>query len=197
MVEAIATRAAGPRERRIRLWSLAGLVLLVPAAYAVNSWRQWLEIGARREAMVTLVAPGASADYAGATLRLEAFKAIEDDPNPRIDMAADRALVLVRLGARTHADIYDRWNGCRLSLIDGEGRRWTPVSLTLPRAISSLIEPDARETKTCGGAYLARPTPGTDLLIGQKFLVPREALPTLKVRFSTRMDRPQALEFSR
>lgn len=196
MAEAIAPRARSARERRVRLWCVLALALLLPAAYAANTWRQWLEIGAGRETRITRLVPGESADYAGAQLRLEAFRVIKDDPDPRIDMAADRALVVVRLGATTRQDIHERWNGCRLSLVDAEGRRWSPISVSLPRAIAALVEPDDRATQSCGGAYLARPAPGAELLIGEKFLVPRDALPTLEARFSTRADRPDALAFS-
>ncbi|MFD1702214.1 hypothetical protein ACFSCV_04280 [Methylopila henanensis] len=186
-----------PAERRARRWSLAALLLLAPAALAAAGWRQAIDLAHGRELRVREVAAGEAADYAGATWRVSDFRVLADEPDPRLRTPPDRALALLRLKGRVARDIGEDWSVCQLTLVDGAGRRWRPGDVTLPRDLQRLIEPGGVSAPTCGSVAFSQPKAGAEVEFGAIYVVPRDALPTLRARFSVLSERPEALAFAR
>lgn len=183
------------RERRIRRLSLAAVVLLIPVGFAVSSRLNFQDFLTSRELLVSDVRAGESAPYAGAEWRVAGFKALTDSSNPRLALPPDQALVLVRLTASVKRDLGEGWSICRLTLVDEEGRRWKPLSFSLPRDLRRVLEPDGKALPNCGSVSLKQPKAGAQELIEERFLVPRSALAKLFVRLSVVSERPRALSF--
>lgn len=193
----MATSTADAPRGRPRLWSLLALALLLLAAFALSSWRDVKDLLWAGEFSPLDVPAGGAAPYAGARFRLDTFKIITGERgDPRLKMPDDRAFALVQLEAVAERDVGEtEWLACALTLVDDKGRRWKPLFLTLTRNVEKLIVPDAQETKGCSGAALAPKPSGTRLLVQEAFLVPRDALPSLKPSFSVGSARPEALRF--
>ncbi|MFC3692942.1 hypothetical protein [Chenggangzhangella methanolivorans] len=193
----MATSTVEAPRGRPRLWSLLALAVLLPAAFAIASWRDVKDLLWAGELSPVAVPAGAAAPYAGARFRLDAFKIVTGERgDPRLKMPPDRALALVRLEAVAERDVGElEWLACALTVLDDRGRRWKPLFLTLTRDVEKAIVPDAQETKGCSGAALAPKPAGTRLLVQEAFLVPRDALASLKPSFSVGSARPEALRF--
>jgi hypothetical protein len=194
----MATSGAAEWPGRPRLWSAIALLLLLPAGFAIASWRDVKDVMWAEELRHVEIANGAAASYAGAEIRLAAFRVVTGESgDPRLETPPDRALALVRLDARATRDIDQLgWLGCALSVTDGAGRRWKPLFLSLSRDAEKLVAPDGQETKSCAAASLAPKPAGTRLLIEEKFLIPRDAIGTLEPTFSVASQRPAALRFA-
>lgn len=193
----MAAEAAAIPERRARRWSLLALVLLPPAVFAAEAWRDVEDAAQTRELFVSEVAPEATIAYAGAVIGLTRFKIFADEEDPRLATPKDRALALVRLKARFERPEKEGWLICRLRLIDGAGRIWEPSNFSVPFGMRRFVEPDGKSPENCSEVALAGRRAGEEIEFGAAFVVPRDALATIRARFSTRGSRPQAVEFAR
>ncbi|MGH6761162.1 MAG: hypothetical protein ACRECW_06170 [Phyllobacterium sp.] len=183
------------RERRYWWLCLVALVVLIPLSFIVTNRLHLENLAQAREFFVTEILSGESESYAGARWKLEAYRAITDSPDPRFKWPEDRALVLVRLSASLTRDAGESWLICGLTLVDGEGRRWDPLRLTLTNDIEKLIAPDGIVAPGCSTVAFSQPKMGTNVVMDEKFVVPKEALATLSARFSVVSERPWALSF--
>jgi len=186
--------AAVRKEARQRRWSLAALAVVLPLAFAVESHGSIADLAQSSELLASEVPSGAVAPYAGARWRLDTYKVVTGG-DPLLAMPEDRALVVVRLGAEITENVDELWQICRLSLVDGEGRRFMPLFLALPGNVERLVEPDGRSAPSCGSVALSKPKPGAQVLMEEKFLVARAALPSLAPVVSTMGARPRYLRF--
>lgn len=192
----MAAEAFPDGERRARRWSLAAIALLLPALAVAHSWRSVRDMAHNRELFVAGPDATTEAAYAGARLRLSSFRVIADSPDPRLALPPDRALVLVRLKARLARDVGDDWVICRLTLRDGQGRAWAPTGVSFPPSVQKLVEPDGVAPPSCASAAFSKPKAGAEVEFGASYVTPRDALPTLKARFSIMAERPWAIEFA-
>lgn len=182
-------------ERRARWWSLLAIAALLPAAMCESARTHWNEHSLNVDRSITEVASGASGSYAGAEWRLSHWRVFADEPDPRLRTPPDRALVAVRLKARITQEIGQSWIGCRITLHDGRGRRWDPPGIRLPLRIQKEVEPGGAAPEKCSHFALSPPAPGVEIEMGDIFVVPRDALPTLEARYSVRGARPAAVQF--
>lgn len=183
------------RERRNWWLCLAALVFLLPLSFLEINRLHLASLVQAREFFVTQILSGESDVYAGARWRLEARKVITESPIPSFVWPKDRALVLIRLSGSLERDAGEQWMICGLTLVDGDGRRWNPLRLTLPSDIEKLIAPDGVIVPNCSTVASSQPKAGTNVVMEEKFLIPREALATLSARFSVANERPWALSF--
>ena len=152
-----------PQRRRRRLYALAGLVVAVPLAFAVQGWETARDWWRDKNLFAQPVALGQSVTYGGAEWRLEAFTklATRDDGS---------ALALVELNAVVTDPAAFEMLPCRLALTDATGRRWVPISLSGSDVRKK--RPIAAEKTTCGSAKLDKPKAGTELQIAEGFRLP-------------------------
>ncbi|SDR62569.1 hypothetical protein SAMN05444161_0523 [Rhizobiales bacterium GAS191] len=183
-----------PAEKRARRLCLAAVFLLLPLTFAVESHGSLASLLLARELVAEDVPSGKAAPYAGGEWRLDTFKVVTGG-DPRLVMPQDRALVVARLRVEVLQEVAELWQMCRFSLVDAEGRRWLPLFLTLPGDIERLIEPDGHSAPSCGSVVLSKPSPGSQVTIEEKFLVPRAALATMTPVVSTAGARPHYLRF--
>jgi hypothetical protein len=185
---------AARRERRLKRRCLIALTLLLPLTFAFESRNAIADLFADRELLARDVPVGTAASYVQDEWKLDTFKIITGG-DPRLVMPEDRAFVLVRLAVDIRKDVGEDWTGCRLSLVDGEGRRFLPLFLTLPGDIEKLIEPDGRSAPSCGSVSLAKPKAGSQVLVEEIYVVPRAALSSVRPVFSAMGGRPRYLRF--
>lgn len=183
------------REKRIRWLSVGAVLLLLPIDFLASGHRNLKNLANDRELLIAEVPPGGSASYAGAIWRTAAFKVITDGSDQRLAMPPGRALVMVRLAAKVERDVGENWFVCRLTVVDGQGRRWSPLSIALSNEFEPLIEPDGKTAAGCAPVALAQPRAGSEVFMEERFLVPRSALATLEARFSVYSERPRAIAF--
>jgi hypothetical protein len=151
-------------ERR-RYWlSLAALVVVLPAAIAVNSWDSLSEW--RRSQLTTPIAveSGAGAAYAGAHWRLVGLTRL---PGP----APDAALVVAEFDAAVDDPTLLQAGPCTVALTDDKGRRWLPTFL--PGRAVRQGRPAAADKPRCYG--LAQAEKGKTVAMAETFTVPASA----------------------
>lgn len=176
---------------------MAAIVLLLPAVFAAGAWRDVGDWAHERELFVAEAPPDGTAAYGGARLNLTRFKIFADEEDTRLATPKDRALVLVRLKAKFDRAAKEDWLLCRLTLVDGAGRIFEPSMFSVPLGMRRFVEPDGKSPESCSSVALAGRKAGEEAEFGAAFVTPRDALPTLKARFSTRGDRPRAVEFAK
>ncbi len=95
-----------------------------------------------------------------------------DGKDTPLRLPGERRLVILRLSATAVKDIGEDWSQCQISLVDGEGRRWLPLDVTLSNNVSRELDPKATPINGCGIASLTPLSKGENTLIEEKFLVP-------------------------
>src|SRR5262245_21082553 len=113
-------------ERRWRRRSLVALMLLLPAAYAEMSYSSVMSLLRNEDLVARDVAWGSSASFGGSDWRLADLKGgrgLAGLPENAVAVEVDLA---VKVGS---ADLQDLWSGCRLMLLDADGRIWLPASV--------------------------------------------------------------------
>lgn len=181
------------RERKIRWLALASLPVLITAAVAINTSRNFEEYRHRIESDVAQDA--SELDYANASWRLDQVRLIGDGKDTDIRLPGEMRLVVVRLSATATQEIGEGWGQCEVSLTDQTGRRWLPLDVVLSDDISRDLDPAAEPLDGCGIASLNPPAKGEATVIEEKFVVPATAAPALSVQLSVGTMRPSAIAF--
>ena len=84
-------------------------------------------------------------------------------------------------------DLQNLWLGCKIVLVDKDGRRWSPTSLV------SLKTPDT--VQTCISAMFSGARSGATLNLRETFLVPKEATKSIRPAVGVASERPHFLLF--
>ncbi|PRH87812.1 hypothetical protein C5L14_07805 [Labrys okinawensis] len=181
--------------------SLIAIPVLLLAVFAFGARVDIMDYVASHEMRITAVEPGGAAPYARADWSLVSARFIDGGEGARLPLSKDRKLLIVRLKAVPEGKIADEaqrqaiWMGCSLTLLDGRGQRWSPLSFVLSRDISRALEPTARPVAGCFEAARSLGLDGQPTLVEEKFLLPAEASSDLSVRLSFRSALPDALNF--
>lgn len=180
------------RESKLRLVSLIALPLLLAVAFAVNARRNVEDYVRQIETSVRPATAGQV--YAGAEWQVEKVRLIGDGRDTKVTFPGQMRLVIVQLVATAREPIGEGWSQCRFTLVDDRGRRWLPLDPMLSRDISRDLDRKAKPVDGCGITSLHPPTKDAAVTIEEKFVVPADVLPSLKVRLSFVATRPEAID---
>ncbi|MGJ4857139.1 hypothetical protein AB4037_02165 [Labrys sp. KB_33_2] len=195
---------AAPEGRPAARWywrSMIAIPVLFVAVFAFGARVDITDYLASHEFRIAAVKPGEAAPYARATWSLASAQLVDGGEGARLPLSKDRKLLIVRLKAVPDGKIIDEadrqsaWMGCSLTLVDGGGQRWSPLSFVLSRDISRALEPTATPVAGCLEASRSIGLDGQPTLVEEKFLIPAEAAAGLSARLSFRSALPDALSF--
>ncbi|MBD9524757.1 hypothetical protein IB262_33315 [Ensifer sp. ENS02] len=127
---------------------------------------------------------GAEASYAGGRWRLKELRIVDAEDVPE-GAAAVQTIFEVTIES---SDLMTAWSDCGISLQDTDGRRWQPVrGDSLPIAAGAM---------TCGEAMMSGAHPGDKVAIADTFLVPKQAISSMRPSVSVFEERSDFLSFS-
>ncbi|OCC04962.1 hypothetical protein BA190_11270 [Labrys sp. WJW] len=181
--------------------SLIAIPVLLLAVFVFGARVDIMDYVASHELRITTVKPSGAAPYAHADWSLVSARFADSGEGTRLPLPKDRRLLIVRLKAVPEEKIVDEaqrqaiWLGCSLTLLDGRGQRWSPLSFVLSRDISRALEPTATPVAGCFEAARSIGLDGQPTLVEEKFLLPAEIASDLSVRLSFRSALPDALSF--
>ena len=178
--------ATAPRaEKTWRRRGLLALAVLLPLTLAETSYdsvREWL----RGEDLVTRdVAFGQSVPFGGSGWKLADLRGGKAGRLPEGAFAVI-ATFTVTIG---DPDLQKQWLGCKLMLTDATGRRW------LPDFISGVGLPDG--VMNGASAIFSGAKPGDTVTVGDTFIVPQDAVKTIRPAVGLGSERPWYLRFER
>ncbi|TPM28253.1 hypothetical protein [Mesorhizobium sp. B2-3-4] len=180
--EAAADRQAERKWRRRGLVALAILLPLTLAETSYDSVREWL----RGEDLVAReVAFGQSVPFGGSDWKLADLRGGKAGRLPGGAFAVI-ATFTVTIG---DPDLQKQWLGCKLMLTDAAGRRW------LPDFISGVSLPEG--TMNCTSAIFSGARKGDTVTVGDIFIVPQDAVKTIRPAVGLSGERPWYLRFQR
>ncbi len=174
------------RERSWRRLSLWALVLLLPATLALTSRDSVTALLTGHDLIARDVAWGEQVSFGGSEWQLtdlQAAMGMKDIPPDSVPVLAD---FTVRIA---EPDLQTLWLGCRVMLIDAEGRRWLPTSAVSLRLPADML--------SCDSAIFSGVKPGDVLKIRETFLVPKAATKTIRPALGLGSERPHYLLFAR
>ncbi|MER8697065.1 hypothetical protein NKI77_30100 [Mesorhizobium opportunistum] len=180
-----ATATDAQAEKKWRRLSLAALAVLLPLTLAETSYdsaRAWL----RGEDLVARdVDFGQSVPFGGSDWRLADLRGGKAGRLP------DHAFAVIATFSVTigDPDLQKQWLGCKLMLTDAAGRRW------LPDLISGVSLPDG--VMNCTSAIFSGAKEGDVITIGDIFIVPEDAIKTIRPAVGLSSERPWYLRFQR
>jgi hypothetical protein len=174
-------RAGERKWRRRSLWSL---VLLIPLAVAVETYDSVKALLADNDLFARRVAWGQSAHFGGSDWKLTDLRGAFGMANLPPDSVPVLADFQVTVG---NPDLQNLWLGCKIVLVDKDGRRWSPTSLV------SLKTPDT--VQTCISAMFSGARSGATLNLRETFLVPKEATKSIRPAVGVASERPHFLLF--
>ncbi|TIO54632.1 MAG: hypothetical protein E5X80_06840 [Mesorhizobium sp.] len=177
-------RENGTSERRWRRRSLWSLVLLVPLSLAIGSYDSVKALLGGNDLFPRRVAWGESARFGGSDWKLTDLRGAFGMSNLAPDSVPVLADFSVKIG---DPDLQNRWLGCKVMLIDKDGRRWSPTS------IASLKTTD--NVQTCISAIFSGARSGDTLNLRETFLVPKEATKSIRPAVGVASERPHFLLF--
>ncbi|ALM86050.1 hypothetical protein [Bordetella sp. N] len=176
--------------RRTRWRAVLAVLVLAPCTMAAVGWRDLQEVRRALELKMIDVPAGQTADYNDAHIEFAGLRAIPLEPGLPEDRTFLRARMLVdpaRQGTQ--------WLDCKLRVIDSSGRVWTEIE-QVPRLVQrTLARPGEPEGTSCKGLAVTQAEPGSKVVIDAYYLVPRQAIPDLRVTLSTMDGRPAYLRF--
>jgi hypothetical protein len=171
-------------ERKWRRRSLWSLVLLIPLALAVESYDSVRTLLRNNDLFPRRVAWGQSAHFAGSDWKLTDLRGAFGMSNLPPDSVPVLADFQVKIG---NPDLQKLWLGCKVMLIDKDGRRWSPTSIV------SLKTPD--NIGNCVSAIFSGARTGDTLNLRETFLVPKEATKSIWPAIGVASERPHFLLF--
>ncbi|RVC52391.1 MAG: hypothetical protein EOS65_10455 [Mesorhizobium sp.] len=175
---------SGQGERKWRRRSLWALLLLVPLALAGQAYDSVKTLLGGEDLFPRQVAWGQSAHFGGSDWKLTDLSGAFGMSNLPPDSVPVLADFSVKVG---DPDLQKLWLGCKVMLIDAEGRRWSPTSLV------SLKAPG--DAHTCVSAIFSGARRGDTLNLRETFLVPRQATKTIRPAVGLASERPHFLFF--
>ena len=195
------TPSEGRPARRWYWRSMIAIPVLFLAVFAFGARVDIMDYLASHEFRVATVKPGEAAPYARADWSLVSARLVDGGEGARLPLSKDRKLLIIRLKAVPEEKIVDEaqrqaaWLGCSLTLLDGGGQRWSPLSFVLSRDISRALEPTTTPVAGCLEASRSIGLDGQPTLVEEKFLIPAEVASGLSARLSFRSALPDALSF--
>lgn len=184
MTAQVLDRESGTSERKWRRRSLWSLVLLVPLSLAIESYDSVKALLGDNDLFPRRVAWGENARFGGSDWKLTDLRGAFGMSNLPPDIVPVLADFSVKIG---DPDLQNRWLGCRVMLIDKDGRRWSPTS------IASLKTAD--NVQTCISAIFSGARSGDTLNLRETFLVPKEATKSIRPAVGIASERPHFLLF--
>jgi hypothetical protein len=172
-------------EKKWRWRSLVALAILLPVTLADTSYdsvREWLH---GEDLIVRDVDFGQSVPFGGSDWRLADLRGGKAGRLP------DHAFAIIATFSVTvgDPDLQKQWLGCKLMLTDAAGRRW------LPDVISGVSLPDG--VTTCSSAIFSGAKKGDVITIGDTFIVPEDAVKSIRPAVGLGSERPWYLRFQR
>ena len=172
-------------EKKWRRRSLVALAILLPLTLAETSYdsvREWLH---GEDLVARDVDFGQSAPFGGSDWKLADLRGGKAGRLP------DHAFAVIATFSVTvgDPDLQKQWLGCKLMLADAAGRRW------LPDFIAGVSLPDG--VMNCGSAIFSGAKKGEIITIGDTFIVPEDAVKTIRPAVGLSSERPWYLRFQR
>ncbi|MFD2054611.1 hypothetical protein ACFSQT_16410 [Mesorhizobium calcicola] len=180
--------AAGDGRQAEKKWRRRGLValaILLPLTLAETSYdsiRDWLH---GEDLVARDVAFGQSIPFGGSDWRLADLRGGKAGRLP------DHAIAVIATFSVTIGDpnLQRLWLGCKVILTDAAGRRW------LPDFIAGVSLPD--KVMNCTSAIFSGAKKGDVVTIGETFIVPEDAVKTIRPAVGLGSERPCFLRFQR
>ncbi|TIU65397.1 MAG: hypothetical protein E5W25_20725, partial [Mesorhizobium sp.] len=167
MAAEILDRESGTSERKWRRRSLWSLLLLIPLALAIEAYDSVRTLLGNNDLFARSVVWGESAHFGGSDWKLTDLRGAFGMANLPPDSVPVLADFSVKVG---DPDLQKLWIGCRIVLMDKDGRRWSPTSAV------SLKTQD--HVQTCTSAIFSGAKSGDTLNLRETFLVPKQATRT-------------------
>lgn len=174
-------RAGERKWRRRSFWSLT---LLIPLALAVEAYDSVKTLLGNNDLFPRRVAWDQSAQFGGSDWKLTDLRGAFGMSNLPPDSVPVLADFQVKIG---NPDLQKLWLGCKIVLVDKDGRRWSPTSIV------SLKTPD--NVGNCISAIFSGARSGDTLNLRETFLVPKEATKSVRPAVSVASERPRFLLF--
>jgi hypothetical protein len=175
-------RQAESKWRRRSLVALAVLLPLTLAETSYDSVREWLH---GEDLIARDVEFGQSVPFGSSEWRLADLRGGKAGRLPEHAFAVI-ATFSVTVG---DPDLQKQWLGCKLMLTDAAGRRW------LPDFISGVSLPDG--VMNCTSAIFSGAKKGDVITVGETFIVPEDAVKTIRPAVGLGSERPWYLRFQR
>ncbi|PWJ94673.1 hypothetical protein C8D77_1011359 [Mesorhizobium loti] len=175
-------RQAETKWRRRGLGALAILLPLTLAEISYDSVREWLH---GEDLVARDIDFGQSMPFGGSDWRLADLRGGKAGRLPEHAFAVI-ATFAVTVG---DPDLQKQWLGCKLMLTDATGRRW------LPDFISGVSLPDG--VMNCTSAIFSGAKKGNVITVGETFIVPEDAVKTIRPAVGLGSERPWYLRFQR
>ncbi|MDK1374346.1 MULTISPECIES: hypothetical protein [unclassified Sinorhizobium] len=152
---------------RSRYWiCLLALVGVLPLAIVVNAWDSLREAWSANEGSHFVVESGASRTHGGAVWRLADMKRLPGS-------SKEARIVLAALEALPDDPSILAQTNCVVRLVDAEGRRWEPLSMTEPTVRETY--PEIAERPRCSALAFAGSQRGNPVKMVESFVVPANA----------------------
>lgn len=172
-------------EKKWRRRSLVALAILLPLTLAETSYdslREWLHDD---DLIARDVDFGKSVPFGGSDWKLADLRGGKAGRLP------DHAFAVIATFTVTigDPDLQKQWLGCKLMLTDAAGRRWLPdfiAGVSLPQGVMN-----------CSSAIFSGAKKGDTLTIGDIFVVPEDAIKTIRPAVGLGSERPWYLRFQR
>ncbi|MDX8531026.1 hypothetical protein RFM41_05710 [Mesorhizobium sp. VK25A] len=174
-------RARERKWRRRGLWSLA---LLIPLALAVRSYDSVKALLGNNDLLPRRVVWGGSTHFGGSDWKLTDLRGAFGMANLPPDSVPVLADFQVKIG---NPDLQNLWLGCKVALIDKDGRRWSPTSIVSLKTTDNV--------GNCVAAIFSGAKSGDTLNLRETFLVPKEATKSIRPAVSVASERPYFLLF--
>ncbi|MER9935497.1 hypothetical protein [Mesorhizobium sp. M0088] len=172
-------------EKKWRRRGLAALAILLPLTLAETSYdsvREWLH---GEDLIARDVEFGQSVPFGDSEWRLTDLRGGKAGRLPEHAFAVI-ATFSVTVG---DPDLQKQWLGCKVMLTDAAGRRW------LPDFISGVSLPDG--AMNCTSAIFSGAKKGDVITVGETFIVPEDAVKTIRPAVGLGSERPWYLSFQR
>lgn len=169
-------------------WLLTASVLFI-AIVALEGWPALRDMSSSREWRVVNGSPNGTS-MNGLHVAIEEQIAAISAQKP------ERAAVLIRLRMAVTPAARDAWTDCRVSLHDGAGQVWMPLTSANTHDAVKFIAPDHHNFGVCTLYPRTEPAGDETIRADQLFLLPSDGLENLQLHVSGVGTRPHALSFA-
>ena len=178
---------AAPSEKKWRRLSLWALAVLLPATIAETGYQPAKALLQGDDLIARDVASGDEQHFGGSDWRLDAMQTTDAGAGK---LPAEAAPVFVDFSVTVgDPDLEKMWLGCKVRLVDASGRSWSPTYVDVLPALD--------DRTSCSSAAYSGAKAGDTLKIRETFLVPKEALTSVRATVGVSSERPFYLRFER